>query len=1716
MRDRINRIVDKKRSLIRPVTAISKRYIRVASYTSCRMLTFSVLLLTVVLHQTEAKIKVAINSGNPAYPIPQFQPYKNPTGTLNNLATHNSCGVPHAELEKTIREGYQIQMNRASKPGGGVGGIDYIKYASNPQCSEGDGYGLLGAAAMADKQTFDGMWLYIHDFTLNKVKRYSDCKDASPGYAYSQLPGWTGAGANSATDGDVDIGVALLCAYYQWGEFMGINDACGDPISYKQEAINFLKGLSDTLSYSNGSLLSGDIGIDGYFKGGDSWAELSGWATAANTPQIGITKRVEQPGPTKQHIDYTAPAYFHQFANFLAALDSAKYAWNIFQFRRATASSNWLMQQLYSASQKNIPFCGWVDLSSTNQATFSQFNEGEDFRCPWRTILNAVWDGNINYSWDPVTHKIIPGTVSTTERDFGVRYAKFLWDPRSSPWNNSCVTGANDLYPYWGPAMLWTDWDLDGSGGNFFFQNWIHGTGSPSAVLSQDFQLMGEMYRQLEIEFNVDDGGTDGYLDATPFYFHGWFRQLGLLVLTGNYPAPSDLKPSANMKVYLDIDKTFAFEKDTVTYTIDYRNYGSLDATGTIVVDTLHRDFSFVSATGGGVYNNSAHTVTWNVGAVPGFKTATGITPTVGQVKLKVVIANATQKQYRNKASISCDNGSGWTTNDYPNRVTAVMERNYLDIAKRALICKYSASKTFFKPGETVEFTIDFENSSDAGWINGGRPGVNFSFSQVDLTQGEGPLSAKSTMRFRLFNDATEAYIDFGNYRVSYFLYDETHTCVINQNECTSGWGFTQTITEGLNKANVKLVHESIVPGQDAQGKWNQRLIVQFSDPTDPNRIENLTTIDHHLAEYRGMRIRIHRGGIDPCRLVWFFNSSDWKPVDWSNAWSWNPDIGDKDDGIFFPITNDWTDPDKPDVPVTTWNRKSCKPATKTVNNILVEEWDGYTWRRVAGNGPMPGREVTNVVIRDTIPEGFSFVAFTGNNPMGIAPKINGRVVSWSVPKMQIKEGGTIKFTAKADGSCPGTSDREVFNKAWISADKESPFADSSLLTVSCDTILKPPTPDHIDIVLDTITFDRYHDEGTHHNDLDAGNLSLTVYAILRDKTGKFIKFADNAAWSSQYDTVATVKNNNANKSVATITKVDKGSTFIFAKDPSLPGQKVDTIAIKVIPTPPWPSIAEAIMLDKNADLIPDSMKIKLNRPFQTNQKLDSVVVFYRGEYHSLAVSEVNVKDTVITFSLNNLTVVDARPSGTVTLKMTVDGSSTQASKSIVDGIGPAILEARLYESTDRKNDTLLLVFSEEVHTMNFDSKTLQLVKSGSNDTVAVSVLGATPAGIYIQTRVALSQQNGSTRPEVGDYIRFLPGEKGGNGIDVSLNLTHLKNRAVVIKSGPPSIVKAWYTDNNADGVVKDIYVRFLRSVDISNISFTVNWRDALASNIKDKSLSYHNSDSSIVHVVLPDSFTNTTSIRTSGKIFLKPEFLSTHESQTGLATDSTAPVILHALISPAASTDNEKIPDTLTVVFSEPVSITNTTKPFVFTSQNNVIYTINLSFLSVKDTIATFLINDYDPTTSPSPGDSIRIYTNAVKDTSGNIQSYEHNRNAIISFKQGTFDITIKAGPNPLNTNGNAITITAIPGGKIRTNISLSAKLTIFDNLGNSILPETSMLVDPKTQEATYEWKGLNRRGRKVGTGTYIALVKAKSVFGEKSEKIKIGVRNEPVDKGN
>ena len=139
---------------------------------------------------------------------------------------------------------------------------------------------------------------------------------------------------------------------------MGINDAGGNPIRYRDAALDFLRALVEWDEGDNigdAEWTCGDIGFDGYAKGGNTWNEQTGWASAL------VPDRPQYKGPRDQHIDYNAPSYFHCFAEVLNAEGDP--AWNVDQFRRGEASSDWLIGQHTANGNPQYPG-GWLGSSN--------------------------------------------------------------------------------------------------------------------------------------------------------------------------------------------------------------------------------------------------------------------------------------------------------------------------------------------------------------------------------------------------------------------------------------------------------------------------------------------------------------------------------------------------------------------------------------------------------------------------------------------------------------------------------------------------------------------------------------------------------------------------------------------------------------------------------------------------------------------------------------------------------------------------------------------------------------------------------------------------------------------------------------------------------------------------------------------------------------------------------------------------------------------------------------------------------------------------------------------------------------------------------------------------------------------------------------------------------------------------------------------------------
>ena len=113
---------------------------------------------------------------------------------------------------------------------------------ANDTVSEGISYGMLFAVYMNDKTTFDAIWKY--------EQKHLDTRGLMNWHINSN--GTTaGGGANSATDADEDMALALVMADKQWG------------------------GYTTTATSMLTTVAMNDFGTDGTIKGGDTYVAVN-------------------------------------------------------------------------------------------------------------------------------------------------------------------------------------------------------------------------------------------------------------------------------------------------------------------------------------------------------------------------------------------------------------------------------------------------------------------------------------------------------------------------------------------------------------------------------------------------------------------------------------------------------------------------------------------------------------------------------------------------------------------------------------------------------------------------------------------------------------------------------------------------------------------------------------------------------------------------------------------------------------------------------------------------------------------------------------------------------------------------------------------------------------------------------------------------------------------------------------------------------------------------------------------------------------------------------------------------------------------------------------------------------------------------------------------------------------------------------------------------
>jgi hypothetical protein len=436
----------------------------------------------------------------------------------------------------------------------------------------------------------------------------------------------------------------------------------------------------------------------------------------------------------------------------------------------------------------------------------------------------------------------------------------------------------------------------------------------------------------------------------------------------------------------------------------------------------------------------------------------------------------------------------------------------------------------------------------------------------------------------------------------------------------------------------------------------------------------------------------------------------------------------------------------------------------------------------------------------------------------------------------------------------------------------------------------------------------------------------------------------------------------------------------------------------------------------------------------------------------------------------------------------------------------------------------------------------------GSPLTVLDVILDDAPTNAYT---VAVAAVPGGLRE--GDWIRLKPdgaltdrAAAADTAIRHPDNKAHAGNRWVQLREieAAPSIRSAYYTSNYTEtGYVNYLYVEFDKpaadfyrwflggsvSIDAAVAVTEANVRDIFK-------IDPNNANGLVIDLSLAyKSYPKV--IRTSGDMAFRLGFGTTAgvDSEgkkwaelSAVARDGAKPVLAEALTLKVGSLteDGLELPDTLTVVYSERLAASLTA---VGKSQPVTIYlsggakcapTLSISDPEKQVTersngffTVTYVVDDIGcPGKSfPVDGDTARVNEQeGVGDrvVPSNVQDVPGNLKQSIKVVRGQLKWVVKVRNNPFRSGYNtgvrdSVGVSLKPGAKGAEKVNIKATVTIYDNLGSLVLVETldkyvgtgAGLED----EFVWGWKGHNKKGRLVGTGTYLfrAVCEAK-ILGE------------------
>jgi fibro-slime domain-containing protein len=615
-----------------------------------------------------------------------------------------------------------------------------------------------------------------------------------------------------------------------------------------------------------------------------------------------------------------------------------------------------------------------------------------------------------------------------------------------------------------------------------------------------------------------------------------------------------------------------------------------------------------------------------------------------------------------------------------------------------------------------------------------------------------------------------------------------------------------------------------------------------------------------------------------------------------------------------------------------------------------------------------------------------------------------------------------------------------------------------------------PPTPDHVDLLPDTMKLDLKLDAVVAPIKLGVEQDSILLYAVIRDKFGTYIEDGKNLIWETSDNKILSINPSTKNKAKATAVKNGGGDVWIIV---SQAGLKADSILFNVDPKPVWPLIATAKMTDSKGNVVPDLIDIVMSDTFKSGQTLKTVEFTYKGKKYSVPGTSCIISGTSLKVPFTNQTGLDPKPSGSATLVIDVRGIEQRPTAPFTDAVGPALKSAEVLEREETELDVLYLTFTEPIDVTTLSGDNLVYIKNGTRTVISILKINE----IINDSTYAVAIVGG-TSIIAGDSLALKGGSQGGKIKDKNGNSVHERNPPVLItlRKGAAGIVNAWYTDENADGIIDNIFIKFKRPIDISELTTATIEINGVKVTLEQSSLT--KSSDSVVNAAVTASITGPSNFVTGGTMYLMQSYTNAKVTRTVRVNDNAAPVIVTAKVQRGA--ENEQ--DSLILTFSEVTSQMSSAKFNITGESSN--YTMNVSVLSQSGNKVIYRIDSTEPESMVAlRSDSIWIKPDApVGDTSGNNQTNLKNRRAALDVIPPISDWIAKVGPNPVDFTAGTVTVKLLPKRAIDVN-GFNAKITIVDPTGNVVRKSDMEL---KGKEFIFVWNGYNMSGRKVGAGTY------------------------------